>query len=153
NNLRLRIGYLSPDFRDHPLVRYFEPVLAHHDPRQVEVFCYAEVESPDAVTARLQGLVQRLHEPAQQDANWRWTCGLSDAELAQRIREDRIDILVDLAGHTGNNRLCVLAHKPAPIQATWLGYLNTTGLTTVDYRLTDEVLDPFEVSEVGTRLS
>src|SRR5207247_6677409 len=67
---------------------------------------------------------------------------MTDAELVQRIRDDRIDILVDLAGHTGNNRLCVLAHKPAPIQATWLGYMNTTGLSTVDYRLSDEILDP-----------
>jgi len=129
---RLRIGYVSPDLRQHALMRYFEPVLAHHDPRQVEILGYAEVPSPDAVTKRLQDLAH----------GWRWTCRLSDAQVAEQIRSDRIDILVDLAGHTANNRLGVFAHKPAPIQVTWLGYMNTTGLTAIDYRLTDAGLDP-----------
>jgi protein O-GlcNAc transferase len=129
---RLRVGYISPDLRFHPLTRYIEPVLAHHDPAQVEVFCYAEVAQPDAVTHRLQQLA-----PA-----WRSTYRLTNSQVADRIRQDRIDILVDLAGHTAENRLGVLAYKPTPIQVTWLGYMNTTGLTTVDYRLTDEVLDP-----------
>jgi len=129
---RLRIGYVSPDLRLHALARYLEPVLAHHDSQQVEVFCYAEVQVPDAVTARLQRLAH----------GWRSTCHLTDAQVAESIRSDRIDILVDLAGHTRNSRLSVFALKPAPVQATWLGYLNTTGLTTVDYRLTDDGLDP-----------
>jgi predicted O-linked N-acetylglucosamine transferase (SPINDLY family) len=129
---RLRIGYVSPDLRQHALLRYFEPVLAHHDPAQVEAFCYAEVPVPDAATARLQRLAH----------GWRSTCGLADDQVAEHIRNDRIDILVDLAGHTGNSRLSVFARKPAPVQVTWLGYLNTTGLTSVDYRLTDSVLDP-----------
>jgi protein O-GlcNAc transferase len=129
---RLRIGYVSPDFRFHPLARYLEPILAHHDARQVEVFCYAEVARTDAVTMRLQGLV----------LNWRSTCGLSDSQVAGMIDSDRIDILVDLAGHTRNNRLAVFARKPAPVQASFLGYLNTTGLRCIDYRLTDEILDP-----------
>src|SRR5262249_57541340 len=73
---------------------------------------------------------------------WRSTCGLTDDEVAERVRADRIDILVDLAGHTDKNRLLVFARKPAPVQVTWLGYLNTTGLTTVAYRLTDDLLDP-----------
>jgi len=128
----LRVGYVSPDFRFHPVTRYFEPVLASHDPQQVEVFCYAQGSFSDAVTSRLQKLAP----------NWRWTSRLTDAQVAERIRGDKIDILVDLAGHTANSRLCVFAHKPAPVQATWLGYLNTTGLTSVDYRLTDDVLDP-----------
>ena len=128
----LRIGYVSPDFRFHPLARYLEPILANHDACHVEVFCYAEVAHPDAVTARLQTLVP----------NWRSTCGLSDSQVAQMIDSDRIDILVDLAGHTRNNRLAVFARKPAPVQASFLGYLNTTGLRCIDYRLTDEVLDP-----------
>jgi protein O-GlcNAc transferase len=128
----LRIGYVSPDFRYHALTRYFEPVMAHHDPRQLEIFCYAEVPVPDVVTSRLQSLAK----------GWRRTCGQTDEQMVEQIRQDRIDILVDLAGHTANNRLGVFAHKPAPIQATWLGYMNTTGLTTVDYRLTDDVLDP-----------
>jgi protein O-GlcNAc transferase len=129
---RLRIGYVSPDFRQHAVARYLEPVLSHHDPRQVEVYCYAEVEDPDAVTARLQ---QLSHD-------WRSTCRMTDAELVQLIRDDRIDILVDLAGHSSNHRLAAFTWKPAPVQATWLGYLNTTGLAAVDYRITDEVLDP-----------
>jgi protein O-GlcNAc transferase len=129
---RLRLGFVSPDLRLHPLTRYFEPVLANLDRRQFDAFCYAEVKQPDAVTNRLQSLATA----------WRWTCRLADAEVAQTIRSDRIDILVDLAGHTRNSRLAVFAHKPAPVQATWLGYMNTTGLTTIDYRLTDRVLDP-----------
>ena len=129
---RLRVGYVSPDFRYHALARYFEPVMAHHDPQQVEIFCYAEVPFPDAVTARLEALAH----------GWRSTCGLSETQVVQQIRDDRIDILVDLAGHSANNRLCVFAHKPAPVQATWFGYLNTTGLPAIDYRLTDSVLDP-----------
>jgi predicted O-linked N-acetylglucosamine transferase (SPINDLY family) len=129
---RLRIGYVSPDLCRHPLVRYLEPVLAHHDPAQVEIFCYAEVSAPDTVTARLQTLAQA----------WRWTCGKTDAQVAEQIRRDGIDILVDLASHTANNRLRVFAERPAPVQVTWLGYPNTTGLSTIDYRLTDDVMDP-----------
>jgi protein O-GlcNAc transferase len=129
---RLRIGYSSANLCFHPLARYLEPVLVNCDAQQVEVYCYAEVRSPDAVTARLRSLVK----------GWFSTCGLSDSEVAERIRQDQIDILVDLAGHTAQSRLAVFAHKPAPIQATWLGYMNTTGLTTVDYRLTDNILDP-----------
>jgi protein O-GlcNAc transferase len=129
---RLKIGYISPDFRFHPLARYFEPVLATHDPQKVETFCYAEVLYPDHVTERLQKLSNV----------WRSTCHKTDAEVADLIRADQIDILVDLAGHTANNRLAVLARKPAPIQATWLGYMNTTGLAAVDYRITDAILDP-----------
>jgi protein O-GlcNAc transferase len=129
---RLRIGYVSPDLCRYGLTRYVEPVLAHHDGQLVEIFCYADVRDPDAVTARLQNLVQ----------GWRSTWRLSDDQLADRIRRDRIDILVDLTGHQKSNRLPAFAHKPAPVQVTWLGYLNTTGLTTIDYRLTDDMLDP-----------
>jgi predicted O-linked N-acetylglucosamine transferase (SPINDLY family) len=129
---RLRIGYVSPDFRDHSVAYFFEPLLKGHDRQAVEVFCYAEVMRPDKVTARLRGLADC----------WRETVGLSDDELAERIRADRIDILVDLAGHTANNRLGVFAHKPAPVQATWLGYPNTTGQDAIDYRMVDAVTDP-----------
>jgi predicted O-linked N-acetylglucosamine transferase (SPINDLY family) len=128
----LRVGYVSPDLRYHALARYLEPVLAHHDKEQVQAFCYAEVPTPDSVTVRLQKLAH----------GWRLTCGLTDAQVAEQIRKDQIDIIVDLAGHTANNRLGVFALKPAPVQATWLGYMNTTGLRTIDYRITDEVLDP-----------
>jgi protein O-GlcNAc transferase len=98
----------------------------------VEVFCYAEVRRPDAVTTRLQGVAD----------HWLVTVGLSDQQLAERIRTDGIDILVDVAGHTAGGRLLVFARKPAPVQVTWLGYPNTTGLKAIDYRLVDEVTDP-----------
>jgi FkbM family methyltransferase len=129
---RLRIGYVSPDFRKHSVAYFLEPLLSEHNRQTVEVFCYAEVKRPDAVTARLQGLAD----------HWIATVGLSDDALAERIRTDGIDILVDLAGHTGGNRLTVFARKPAPVQVTWLGYPNTTGLAAIDYRLVDAVTDP-----------
>jgi protein O-GlcNAc transferase len=128
----LRIGYVSPDLRGHAVARYLEPVLRRHDPNQVEVFCYAQVPHPDAVTERLRGVVP----------HWRDTCGLSDDELAAQIRADRIDILIDLAGHTGGNRLMAFARKPAPVQATWLGYPNTTGLPQMDFLISDAGIHP-----------
>ena len=131
----LRIGYVSPDFRSHPVGRFFEPVLGAHDPARVQVFCYDEAPfPPDGVTTRL-----RSRAP-----NWRMTRGQSATQLAEAIRTDRIDVLVDLAGHTAHNRLDVFAVKPAPIQVTYLGYPNTTGLPTIDYVLTDTVTLPDE---------
>lgn len=129
---RLRVGYVSPDFRKHPVMRFVEPILAHHDPARVEVFCYAEVSKPDAVTRRLRERV----------GPWRWTCDLTDLEVARMVREDEIDVLVDLAGHTADHRLRAFAYRPAPVQVSYMGYLNTTGLTAIDYYLTDAVLDP-----------
>ncbi len=129
---QLRIGYVSPDFRAHSVAYFIEPLLQKHDRQAVEVFCYAEVMSPDAVTERLRALSD----------HWLATVGLSDEELAGRIEADRIDILVDLAGHTAYNRLGVFARAPAPVQATWLGYPNTTGLSAINYRLVDAVTDP-----------
>jgi protein O-GlcNAc transferase len=131
---RLRVGYVSADFRSHAVAFFLEPILAHYDPRQVETFCYSGVAAPDEVTARLRGLAQ----------HWVETLGLSDEELATRIRADGIDLLVDLVGHTGGNRLRVFARKPAPVQLIYLGYPGTTGLSTIDYRLTDAVADPPE---------
>jgi protein O-GlcNAc transferase len=128
---RLRVGYVSPDFYHHAAAHFLEPLFAHHDPRQVEIYCYAEVAAGDAVTRRFQ---DRAH-------GWRSTVGLSDATLAEQVRADGIDILVDLAGHTARNRLLVFAYKPAPVQISYLGYPNTTGLTTIDYRVTDVVAD------------
>ena len=129
---RLRIGYVSPDLRAHPVAYFVEPILAHHDREAVEVFAYAEVAAPDGWTARLRGLTD----------HWRATAGLSDAEMARLVREDQIDILVDLAGHTARNRLLVFARKPAPVQVSYLGYPCTTGVAAVDYRLGDAVTDP-----------
>jgi predicted O-linked N-acetylglucosamine transferase (SPINDLY family) len=110
-------------------VAYFiKPVLERHDRDRVEVFCYSDVEAEDELTTRLRGLA---------DA-WRRTASLTNDELEERIRADRIDILVDLAGHTtGGLRLPLFARKPAPVQVTWLGYLNTTGLAAMDYRISD----------------
>ena len=120
---RLRIGYVSADFREHPVVSFLEPILAAHDRHRFEIFCYADVSRPDATTRRLQGYAD----------HWRSLVGLSDAQAAERIRQDDIDILVDLAGHTGGNRLRAFARKPAPIQVSYLGYLGTTGLSAMDY--------------------
>jgi predicted O-linked N-acetylglucosamine transferase (SPINDLY family) len=129
---RLRIGYVSPDFREHSCSAFTIPLLSKHDHTFFEIFCYADVSRPDAITDRLRG-----HADV-----WRSTWALSDDELADLVRGDGIDILVDLAMHTGNNRLLVFARKPAPVQVTWLAYPGTTGLDAIDYRLTDPYLDP-----------
>ena len=128
----LRIGFVSPDFRDHPLARLLLPLFAHHDRRQAEFICYSNVRAADATTRRFQALA----------ADWHETVNLGDAELAERIRGDGIDILVDLALHTAGNRLLVFARKPAPVQVTMLGMPGTTGLDTIDYRITDPYFDP-----------
>jgi len=125
---RLRIGYISPDFRNHPVAHFIEPVLREHDPEVVTVHCYSDVEYPDAVTARLSQLVPHFTPCA----------GLRNAALIERIRADEIDILVDLAGHTGRNRLPVFAARPSPVQVSWLGYFDTTGVGAIDYRIADE---------------
>ena len=129
---RLRVGYVSPDMRNHAVRFFLEPLMARHDKRAVEVFAYAELKQEDAVTARFRGYAD----------HWVGTAGLSDAALAERIRNDGIDILVDLAGHTAKNRLGVFAMKPAPVSVSWLGYGYTTGLSAIDYYLTDEASAP-----------
>jgi predicted O-linked N-acetylglucosamine transferase (SPINDLY family) len=129
---RLRIGYVSPDFRRHSCRFFIEPLLANHDRSRFEVLAYAELAKEDDWSARYKGYVD----------HWRPTKGLSDEELAERIREDGIDILIELAGHTANNRLGVFARKPAPVSLSWLGYGYTTGLSAIDYYLTDEICAP-----------
>jgi protein O-GlcNAc transferase len=129
---RLRIGYVSPDFKEHPVGRFLLPLLANHDKSQVEVFAYAQVFRSDATTERFRSHVD----------GWRSVVGLSDDQAADLIRQDRIDILVDLAMHTANNRLLIFARKPAPIQVSYLGYPDTAGLTSIDYRLSDVHADP-----------
>jgi protein O-GlcNAc transferase len=129
---RLRIGYVASEFRDHVDSFFTVPLLSNHDPGAFEIVCYAQVTRPDALTERL-----RRHADV-----WRDIVGLSDAQVAELVRRDGIDILVDLKLHTGDNRLLVFARKPAPVQVTWLGYPGTTGLSTIDYRLTDPYLDP-----------
>ena len=129
---RLRVGYVSPDFREHSVAYFLEPLIAAHDRAAFEVFCYAQVARPDQRTERFRGLAD----------TWRSTVGMTDADLATAVREDRIDILVDLAGHTGGNRLLAFARRPAPVQLSWLGYPNTTGTEAIDARLTDAIADP-----------
>lgn len=129
---RLRIGYVSADFRTHSVAYFLEPLLAHHDRAQVEIFCYAQGRQADETTGRLQVLAD----------HWVPIEGLADGDVAARIRADGIDLLVDLGGHTGNSRLTVFASRSAPVQVTWLGYPNTSGLATMDYRLTDAIADP-----------
>jgi protein O-GlcNAc transferase len=128
----LRVGYVSPDFHEHPVGRFLLPLLPAHDRDRLVVFCYADVERYDPVTEFL-----RCHA-----TQWRNTLGLSDEQTAQLIREDKIDVLVDLTMHMGSNRMLLFARKPAPVQVTYLAYCSTTGLETMDYRLTDPHLDP-----------
>jgi protein O-GlcNAc transferase len=134
---KLRIGYISPDFRRHPVSSFIEPVLIAHNRDHFEVFCYSNSLRHDEVTKRIQ-------EYADQ---WRNIVGISDQEVTELIRKDEIDILVDLAGHTANNRMLVFARKPAPIQISWIGYLATTGLSTIDYKISDNYADPFGQTE------
>ncbi|MDH3584078.1 MAG: tetratricopeptide repeat protein, partial [Phycisphaerae bacterium] len=129
---RLRIGYVSPDFRRHSVAFFIEPVIAGHHRQQVEVFCYSNVQRADAVTDRIEGLAD----------HWRDIRYLDDQKAEALIRDDGIDILVDLIGQLANNRLPLFARRPAPVQMTYLGYPNTTGLPTIDYRLTDVHADP-----------
>jgi protein O-GlcNAc transferase len=112
--------------------RFLVQLLPNHDPGKVKVFCYSDVKGGDELTSQFKTWAYA----------WRDSADWSDAELADRIRADQIDILVDLALHTDGNRLRVFAHKPAPVQVTWLGYPGTTGLQGMDYRLTDRYLDP-----------
>ena len=129
---RIRVGYVSPDFRTHSVSYFFEPLLQNHDGNDVETFCYACSPLQDETTARLQAVAH----------HWRDISALDDRQAIELIRKDCIDILVDLAGHTAGNRLMLFTAKPAPVQITWLGYPSTTGLAEIDYRMTDRAADP-----------
>jgi predicted O-linked N-acetylglucosamine transferase (SPINDLY family) len=129
---RLRVGYVSPDFRDHVQRLYMLPVLSQHDRAQFEIVAYASVEAPDEWTRKL-----RAHTDL-----WRDVTSLTDGQLAEVIRDDRVDVLVDLSMHMAQNRLRTFAERPAPVQLSWLAYPGTTGVDGIDYRLTDPFLDP-----------
>jgi predicted O-linked N-acetylglucosamine transferase (SPINDLY family) len=129
---RLRIGYVSPDFRRHVVGWNMLPLLSTHDHAQFEIFCYSNIDSPDGLTAHLRSLADQ----------WRDIRRLNDDEAAELIRQDMIDILVDLSLHTAGNRLLVFARKPAPIQISYLGHTGTTGMAAMDYRLSDPYFDP-----------
>jgi predicted O-linked N-acetylglucosamine transferase (SPINDLY family) len=136
---RIRIGYVSAELRDHPIAQLIEDVFSHHDRSRFEIFAYAQVENPDAVTARLRSKAD----------GWRSIVGIGDNAAADLVRGDGIDILVMLGAHTGGNRPLILAHRPAPVQAT-MHDLSTTGLRTVDAWLTDRVLHPPDTTEGHT---
>ncbi|HWE04748.1 MAG TPA: tetratricopeptide repeat protein [Tepidisphaeraceae bacterium] len=129
---RLRIGYVSPDFRNHVVGRNILPLFRRHDRRRFEIFCYANSTARDAIAGEFQALAD----------GFRNIVGLSDDQVAEQIRQDGIDILVDLALHMTGNRLLVFARKPAPLQVTFGGYPASTGLGAIDYRLSDRFLDP-----------
>ena len=128
----LRVGYVSADFKKHSVACFIEPVLEAHDNKNFEIFCYANVGETDEVSERLRRLA----------GTWRDIYRSGDQDVAERIRGDKIDVLVDLSGHTAGNRLGVFALSPAPVRVSWLGYPNTTGLAAMDYRLGDRVADP-----------
>jgi predicted O-linked N-acetylglucosamine transferase (SPINDLY family) len=129
---RIRVGYVSPNFSRHSVGYFIEPVIAQHDRARFEVYCYSNLPTPDDTTARIRSCAHA----------WRDVHGIDDDALAQSVAADRIDVLVDLAGHTAGNRLPVFARRAAPVQMTWLGYPDTTGLAAIDYRITDDIADP-----------
>jgi predicted O-linked N-acetylglucosamine transferase (SPINDLY family) len=134
---KIRVGYVSPDFRRHSVAFFIEPVIENHARDRWEITAYYNQAEEDDFTERIREYCDR----------WRNIFAVSDDDVAAMIRDDRIDILVDLSGHTGNNRLLVFARRAAPVQVTWLGYPNTTGLRAMDYRLTDSVADPPGLTE------
>ena len=129
---RLKVGYVSPGFWSHPVGRLIEPILAHHNHDQFHITLYSDVEVPDAATARMRGHADQ----------WRHIAGIPDTRLAEIVREDQIDILVDLNLHLSGPRLMAFARKPAPVQVSYLGYCGTTGLAAMDYIVTDRILHP-----------
>jgi predicted O-linked N-acetylglucosamine transferase (SPINDLY family) len=134
---KLRVGFVSADFKNHPVGRLMEALWPRLDRSGIEVVVYDAGTSADVVTAGLRAQVSA----------WRPLTGISDDAAATLIQRDRIDILIDLSGHTGGNRLLIFARKPAPIQITWFAYPNTTGLPAMDYRISDELADPAGISD------
>ena len=134
---RLRIGYVSADFRRHAMSDFFLSLLEHHDPARVDAYCYSNNPVNDDITRRCE----------ERAPHWRDIISLPDAAADDLIRSDGIDILIDLSGHSSGNRLGLFARKPAPVQVTYLGYPGTTGLAQMDYRITDALADPPGPSE------
>lgn len=129
---RIRVGYVSPDFRVHPVGRFVVPLIEGHDRARFEVVCYSGARMADEITTRCRAAADR----------WVDTAGMTDAAMAEHIRADGIDILVDLSMHMAHHRLLVFAQKPAPVQVTYLAYNGTTGMDAIDYRISDMHLDP-----------
>lgn len=137
---KLRIGFVSPDFRAHVVALFIQQLFKHYDKNQFEFYGYAEVENPDGYTSTFMNLLD----------GWRSTIGVPDQEVYQTIKNDHIDILIDLAGHSAGNRLKVFSMKPAPIQVSYLGYINTTGLQEMDYRFCDAYVNPHKTQAYYT---
>jgi predicted O-linked N-acetylglucosamine transferase (SPINDLY family) len=135
----LRVGYVSPDFRAHAVQQFLVPLFRHHDQRSYELYLYSSVARPDAETEWYRSFAGERFRDIR---------ALGDIDAAELVRRDQIDLLVDLAVHSAGHRLRVFAQKPAPVQLTWLGYAGTTGLDTIDYRITDRTFDP-EGTELG----
>ncbi len=129
---RLRVGYLSPDFRNHPVASFIAPILSRHERSRFEIFCYYTDKRQDETTVRLKRDVEHWHQLGD----------IADDDLERILRQDQLDILVELAGHSARQRLPVLAKRAAPAQVTYLGYPNTTGIAAIDYRITDARADP-----------
>lgn len=129
---RLRVGYVSPDLREHSVASFLVGLFAEHDAAGMELACYADLEHPDDITSRLKASA----------GIWRDIRRRGDEQVAAQIRRDKIDVLVDLSGHTAGNRLSLFALRPAPVQVTYLGYPNTTGSKAIDFRITDWLADP-----------
>lgn len=132
---KLKVGYLSPNMNRHSVAYFLLPLLEGHDRRKVSVWCYSTSMTFDPVSERLRKAA---------DA-WVNLSGMSDIDAATQIMEDGVDVLIDLAGHTAGGRLGIMAHKPAPIQAAYIGYPNTTGLSAIDLRISDVHADPSEL--------
>ena len=137
---RLRVGYVSPDLREHTVTKFISAAIKHHDRERFEVSCYSDAERPDHVSERLKGWAEHWHD----------TRGLSTTAMERLIREHRIDILVDLRGHGADNRLLLFARKPAPLQMNMVGYFNTTGLGAMTHRIADRHMDPPGTERLNT---
>jgi len=136
----LKLAYISPDFRSHSVSSFIEPVIANHNKNKIEVWCYSTVIIGDETTDRIKRAA----------CQWRDVSRMSVSQIASQIASDEIDILVDLAGHTSSEIMQIMSHKPAPVQVTWLGYPNTTGIDTVDYRITDFITDLLDQDQFYT---
>ncbi len=137
---KLRIGYVSPDFKCHVVRNFIQPIIQLHDRDKVEVFCYANVEKPDFVTEIIYNFTD----------HWLNIWNMSALDVANKIREDKIDVLIELAGHSANNRLDVFGYAPAPVQVSYLGYITTTGVPEIEYRITDHIMNPLDTRELYT---
>jgi len=129
---KLNIGYVSPDFKTHSVAFFFQNIISNHDQNNYKIYCYADVLISDPITEYIK----------EKSNVWKKICDLTDQELIDEIKKDKIDILIDLAGHSSKNRLLAFAQKTAPIQITYLGYPNTSGLKAIDYRISDKWADP-----------